>query len=79
MQCLTDLGNGVFKITNPQPNDTTNCVYVIAAPSELQNQFNITMQEAQIFMPLLGLVLVMGFTYRAIARALNSDERHYYD
>ncbi len=76
MQCLTDNGGGSFSIASPQPTDTTSCVYVIASPSELQNQFDITLDEASQIMPLLALVLCAGFTFRAIAQALKTDDRN---
>lgn len=77
MQCLTETTQGVFQVADPQPVDYTTCTYLIAQPSELQNElFNLTMEDAQILMPYFAIVLVTGFTYRAIAQALKTDERY---
>lgn len=76
MQCLIDNANGSYSIAMPQPTDSSNCIFVIASPSELQNQFNITMDEATAVLPAFALLLVTGFIFRAFARALSSDERY---
>lgn len=75
MQCLTDNGGGDFTIAAPQPTDYTVCTYLVVQPSELQPQiFNLTVEEGVWLGFQLSLILVLGFTFRAIARALNTGD-----
>jgi hypothetical protein len=77
IQCLEDLGGGAYQIANPQPTDYTTCTYVLVQPSDLQSElWNISIDDGIQIGFLLGLVLLAGFTFRAMARALNSDERY---
>lgn len=76
MQCLNDSGGGNFTIAAPQPTDYTACTYLLVQPSELQPQiFNLTVEEGVWLGFQLSLILVAGFTFRAIARALNTGEQ----
>lgn len=80
MLCLTEnpgsTGGVYYTVAEPQPTTYTECVYILAQPPEVSNEFwNLTMDEAQELMPYFGLVLVAGFTFRALARALNTEER----
>ena len=75
MQCLTDNGGGSFTTAAPQPTDYTACTYLLVQPSELQPQvFNLTVEEGVWLGFQLGLILLAGFTFRAIARALNTGD-----
>jgi len=76
MQCLNDEGGGWYSLQSPQPADYTVCTYLIIQPSDLPSDvWNLTIEEAQVLMPYFGLLLLAGFTFRAIARALSVDER----
>ena len=76
MQCLTDNGNGTLSLTNPQPTIIGDCVYILATPQDLPSGImNLTPAQGLQVGGLLTLVLVAGFTIRAIARALNINER----
>jgi hypothetical protein len=76
MQCLTDNGGGSFTTAAPQPTDYTACTYLLVQPSELQPQiFNLTAEEGVWLGFQLSLILVVGFIFRAVARALSTDER----
>jgi hypothetical protein len=80
MQCLTDNGGGSFTTAAPQPTDYTVCTYLLVQPSELQPQiFNLTVEEGIWLGFQLTAILVVGFIFRAIARALNSDERYHHE
>lgn len=72
MQCLTDIGTGNYQIANPQPTLTTDCTYLIVQPNEIPMAFmNLTPEQGLEVGGLFALVLVAGFTFRAIAHALN--------
>ena len=77
MQCLTDVGLGNYRVTAPQPTELSGCVFIIAQPNELPSAFMVlTPEEGLQVGGLLATVLVVGFTFRAIARALNvSNDR----
>lgn len=75
MQCLTEISSGVFSVASPQPTEYSSCVYLIAQPNELPTAFmNMTVDEGLQVGGLLALVLVAGFTIRAIARALSAGD-----
>lgn len=75
MQCLTDTGTG-YVVTSPQPELISDCVYLLAQPNELPSEFmNMTTEEGLTIGGLLATVLVVGFTFRAIARALSQNEK----
>lgn len=81
MRCLIDTGTGFFQVANPQPTELTNCVYLIAQPTEIPTAFmNLTPDDGLKVGGLLATVLVVGFTFRAIARVLstenNGNENH---
>lgn len=78
MRCLTELALGEFRVTSPQPTELSNCVYLIAQPHELPSALMVlTPEEGLQVGGLLATVLVVGFTFRAIARALNvSNDRN---
>lgn len=76
MQCLTDTGSGNYVVTNPQPTQITDCVYLLAQPNELPTAFmNMTVEEGLEVGGLLSLVLLAGFTFRAVGRALSTYEK----
>ena len=80
MQCLTDNGDGTFSVTNPQPATISGCTNLIVQPNELQNElFNFSLEDYRLIsMALVGL-LIVGFTFRAIAQALdtyNGESNH---
>lgn len=72
MQCLTDTGSGTYQIANPQPTETSGCTYLMVQPNEIPMAFmNMSPEDGLQVGGLLALVLVVGFTFRAIARALD--------
>lgn len=72
MQCLTDIGTGSYQIANPQPTVTNNCTYLIVQPNEIPTAFmNMTPEQGLEVGGLFALVLVVGFTFRAVAQALH--------
>ena len=74
MQCLT-LKAGIYTISNPQPVVVGDCFYILATPQELPTGImNLTPAEGLRVGGLLTLVLVAGFSIRAMARALNIYE-----
>lgn len=76
MQCLTDIGSGQYQIASPQPTLLSDCVYLLAQPNELPVDFmQLTIDEGLQVGGLLALVLVAGFTFRAIARALYAGDK----
>ena len=80
MQCLQDQGGGVYSLITPQPADYTTCTNVLVSPTELAPQvFNLTAEEGVWLGFQLGLILVVGFTIRAVARALKTDERYHHE
>lgn len=76
MQCLTDLGANTYAVASPQPTELSGCTYLIAQPSELPSGFmNMTTEEGLTVGGLLATVLLVGFTFRAMAHALNFNEK----
>lgn len=76
MQCLTQMVGGNFMITDPQPIYTKDCNYILVQPQELPNELlQITPSEGVEIGGKLALVLLAGFTFRAIAKALNASDR----
>ena len=74
MQCLTQQA-GIYTISNPQPVVVGDCFYILATPQELPTGImNLTPAEGLRVGGLLTLVLVAGFSIRAMARALNIYE-----
>ena len=74
MQCLT-LKAGIYTVSNPQPVVVGDCFYILATPQELPTGImNLTPAEGLRVGGLLTLVLVAGFSIRAMARALNVYE-----
>ena len=74
MQCLT-LKAGIYTVSNPQPVVVGDCFYILATPQELPTgNMNLTPAEGLRVGGLLTLVLVAGFSIRAMARALNVYE-----
>lgn len=77
MQCLIQVSEFQFELPATQPSDYTTCTYILAQPQDVHaDVWNLTMDEAAELMPYFGLVLVMGYTFRAIAQALKTDERN---
>ena len=77
MQCLIQTSEFQFELPATQPSDYTTCTYILAQPQDVHaDVWNLTMDEAMELMPYFGLVLVMGYTFRAIAQALKTDERN---
>ena len=63
-------------VTNPQPTLITDCVYILAQPAELPNELlQITPSEGVEIGGKLALVLLAGFTIRAVAKALNAADK----
>jgi hypothetical protein len=51
-------------------------VYLLAQPAELQPEiWNISVEQGLEIGGYLALVLVTGYTFRAMAQALKTDER----
>ena len=76
MHCLTDIGAGNYRVSDPQPTELSSCVFIIAQPNELPSAFMVlTPEEGMQVGGLLATVLVAGFTIRAIVRALNVNEK----
>ena len=74
MQCLT-LRAGIYTISNPQPVVVGNCFYILATPQDLPTGImNLTPAEGLKVGGLLTLVLLAGFSIRAMARALSTIE-----
>lgn len=72
MYCLSDIGNGFYKVASPQPTEFSGCTYLIVQPNEIPIAFmNMTPAEGLKVGGLLALVLVAGFTFRALARAID--------
>lgn len=75
MQCLTDTGTG-YVLTSPQPTDLTTCTFLLVQPSELPNQLlNLSLEESLTVGSLLAGLLVVGFIFRAVARALDVNDK----
>jgi len=71
MRCVVIDANGFVVDVDPQPVDVSTCVLVLAAPSEVgASPFTITRAEMELILPGLMLLMVTGFCFRAIARAL---------
>jgi hypothetical protein len=76
MLCLQQLNSTDFQLISPQPADYTGCTYLLAQPSELQPEiWNISVEQGLEIGGYLALVLVTGYTFRAMAQALKTDER----
>lgn len=74
MMCLTDTGTGLYKVASPQPTELNGCTFLIVQPNEIPTAFmNLTPSDGLKVGGLLALVLVAGFTFRAIARAIDPN------
>lgn len=67
-----------YTVANPQPTDLSTCTYLLANPSDFPMDF-LTVDDAIQLAFLFASVLVVGFTFRAIAQALKTDERFHND
>lgn len=75
MLCLIQTSDYQFELPATQPTDYTTCTYILAQPQDVHaDAWNLTMDDAITLMPYFALVLVMGFTFRAVARALNTGD-----
>jgi len=73
MQCLTDLGAGVYQVANPQPTEYTSCVYVLAQPEELTAQaWTLPVSGAQEIVAAIALLWGIGAVFRAVISQLRS-------
>lgn len=80
MQCLEQVSETQFQLPAVQPADYTTCTYVLAQPQDVHADiWNLTTDDAIQLMPLFAVVLVTGFSFRALARALKIDERSDYE
>lgn len=72
MLCLQDSGAGNYQVVSPQPATINGCTFLIVQPNEIPTAFmNLTPEDGLKVGGLLATVLVVGFTFRAIAQALN--------
>ena len=75
MQCLVQQIGGAYTVASPQPTVIGDCIYILATPRDLPTGImNLTPAEGLHVGGLLSLVLVAGFSIRAMARALNVNE-----
>ena len=76
MLCLQQINATDFQVISPQPADYTSCMYLLTQPAELQPEiWNISVEQGLEIGGYLALVLVTGYTFRALAQALKTDER----
>lgn len=76
MQCITETGSGTFAVTIPQPTLITDCVYVVADPTELGYQlFSLTTEQGTELAIAIATLWAIGAVFRILISMLNTKER----
>lgn len=75
MMCLQDMGNGTFTILDPQPISYTECLFVMGAPTEIQQSpFNLSVADASQLSAAIAVVWAIAYAGRLSTKALKVDE-----
>lgn len=76
MICAQKISDTEYFVFMPQPTEFKDCVFIIAQPNELPTDFmNMTSVEGLYVGGLLAALLAVGFSFRAIGRALFINEK----
>jgi hypothetical protein len=72
MRCVAVDVNGFVVDVVPQPATVDSCTLVLATPGEVgSSPWNLTLAQAEPLMWAIVGVLVVGFTFRMLIRALS--------
>lgn len=74
MQCL-ELTAGKYEVINPQPIEYTNCIYILASPSELTiNAHALTVSQGTEIAVAIAILWAVAYTFRVISFILQSND-----
>lgn len=75
MQCLTDMGAGVYSVAYPQPTEIFSCVHVLAQPSDVTvHAWALTVQQGSEIAMAIAILWAIAAAFRVVISLLKSNE-----